>query len=395
MKDPVKKPLRKSVAKVPVIIQMEALETEDDGGFDDGTGRGNASGDDSNVPENADGSGLEEIGEDGEGGDGFEDGLSGEDNGLEFILLRENYVKVIAPANFHAEPDADSAVVTVGLSGDLFFRNGFHDDWSRVLYHGQTCYVSNEYVKDTLTNAELERAKAAHAAELAADADSAAGGDAAGSDTNEAGGDAGTADDNTNTAGSDTGAAGDNTNTAGSDTNEAGSDTVTAGGDSGTAGGDNSTAGGDSGSSGTGSEVASSLSDAEIAALSNELISWGYTNERDAENRPLVAVTYQEKYGSYNAFFIRNNGRKISLTFNESYEAGETGTLLDILKEKGVHATFYCTCGYLQANPDLVSRMIAEGHTIGNRGSDQNTALPEMDLAAATADILQIGRAHV
>ena len=26
MKDPVKKPLRKSVAKVPVIIQMEALE---------------------------------------------------------------------------------------------------------------------------------------------------------------------------------------------------------------------------------------------------------------------------------------------------------------------------------------------------------------------------------
>ena len=62
--------------------------------------------------------------------------------------------------------------------------------------------------------------------------------------------------------------------------------------------------------------------------------------------------------------------KKIYLTFNLSYEDkyGSTEKILDILKEKGVTAAFFISKNYLDDNPDLVRRMLEEGHVIGSRG---------------------------
>ena len=39
---------------------------------------------------------------------------------------------------------------------------------------------------------------------------------------------------------------------------------------------------------------------------------------------------------------------------------------LNALQEKGVHATFFVTRTYIRDNPELVKRMVNEGHIVGN-----------------------------
>lgn len=54
------------------------------------------------------------------------------------------------------------------------------------------------------------------------------------------------------------------------------------------------------------------------------------------------------------------------LTFDCGYENGYTSKILDVLKEKNVNAAFFCTLPQVKENPDLIKRMIDEGHIVGN-----------------------------
>ncbi|MBD5115589.1 MAG: polysaccharide deacetylase family protein [Ruminococcaceae bacterium] len=99
----------------------------------------------------------------------------------------------------------------------------------------------------------------------------------------------------------------------------------------------------------------------------NTLIGWGLGRDKDGLGRPIDAVKAQEKYGGHSALFIDDSESKnIYLTFDEGYENGYTGAILDTLKKAGVKATFFVTYDYCVSAPDLVERMIAEGHTVGN-----------------------------
>lgn len=60
------------------------------------------------------------------------------------------------------------------------------------------------------------------------------------------------------------------------------------------------------------------------------------------------------------------NQKNIYLTFDLGYEAGFTADVLDTLAQKNVRAIFFLTGHYLESEPDLVRRMIDEGHFIGN-----------------------------
>ena len=63
---------------------------------------------------------------------------------------------------------------------------------------------------------------------------------------------------------------------------------------------------------------------------------------------------------------VETDQKKVALTFNCTYSAQDMQQLLEILKEKNVHATFFLVGNYLQTSPDLVKRMVAEGHNVGN-----------------------------
>ena len=56
----------------------------------------------------------------------------------------------------------------------------------------------------------------------------------------------------------------------------------------------------------------------------------------------------------------------IFLTFDAGYENGCTEQILDVLKKHQVPAAFFLVGSYIRQHPDLVRRMVAEGHTVGN-----------------------------
>ena len=101
--------------------------------------------------------------------------------------------------------------------------------------------------------------------------------------------------------------------------------------------------------------------------LDSKLIGWGLGKDKDSFNRPVDAVRAQEKYGKYSSLFVDTSEEKVLyLTFDEGYENGYTPKILDILKETGVKAAFFVTYDYCKSSPELVKRMIDEGHIVGN-----------------------------
>ena len=55
----------------------------------------------------------------------------------------------------------------------------------------------------------------------------------------------------------------------------------------------------------------------------------------------------------------------MALTFDDGPYPPYTGRLLDVLKEKKIHATFFLVVEQVRLHPDLVRRMVDEGHTVG------------------------------
>lgn len=92
---------------------------------------------------------------------------------------------------------------------------------------------------------------------------------------------------------------------------------------------------------------------------------WGLSFQED--NKPPVADESMEQLAQYDAFYAENTTEKVLyLTFDCGYENGNTPAILDALKKHHVPAAFFIVGNYLEKNPDLVKRMRAEGHIIGN-----------------------------
>lgn len=104
----------------------------------------------------------------------------------------------------------------------------------------------------------------------------------------------------------------------------------------------------------------------EIEQLDSKQITWGPGSILDGQGRPEACVMLQQQYGKYSAWFIGQEEDKIYLTFDEGYENGYTSQILDVLKEKNVSAVFFVTMDYVTKEPELVQRMIDEGHAVGN-----------------------------
>ena len=60
------------------------------------------------------------------------------------------------------------------------------------------------------------------------------------------------------------------------------------------------------------------------------------------------------------------------LTFDDGPDDTNTPAILDVLKAKGVHGTFYVLGGMVEKNPEVLKRIFAEGHAIGNHSYDHD-----------------------
>ena len=99
--------------------------------------------------------------------------------------------------------------------------------------------------------------------------------------------------------------------------------------------------------------------------LQPEAANWGLSFQEEGQ-RPVGNATVAELQ-PYHAYYAQDTNEKIIyLTFDCGYENGNTPAILDALKKHQVSATFFTVGTFLEAEPDLVKRMVAEGHTLGN-----------------------------
>lgn len=97
----------------------------------------------------------------------------------------------------------------------------------------------------------------------------------------------------------------------------------------------------------------------------SETKSWGLSFQQEGE-RPIGNASIEE-LKEYNAYYALNTNEKIIyLTFDAGYENGNTPAILDALNSHNVSATFFVVGNFLEDHPDLVKRILEEGHTIGN-----------------------------
>ncbi|MCL2223986.1 MAG: polysaccharide deacetylase family protein [Defluviitaleaceae bacterium] len=93
--------------------------------------------------------------------------------------------------------------------------------------------------------------------------------------------------------------------------------------------------------------------------------SWGVYFPKDG-GRPEANAT-AEHLAQFDAFYTGNeNDKVLYVTFDAGYENGFTAPILDVLKKHEVPAAFFLVGTYIRDEPELVKRMVAEGHIVAN-----------------------------
>ncbi len=109
-----------------------------------------------------------------------------------------------------------------------------------------------------------------------------------------------------------------------------------------------------------------------VALLTGLLVAWvclpdvdwpGRTLRRGPKHRPLVA-----------------------LTFDDGPNGDHTRAILDVLARHGAKATFFCVGRFAEAQPELIRRMVAEGHVVANH-TRSHALLPRLSVAALTCEV--------
>ncbi len=131
------------------------------------------------------------------------------------------------------------------------------------------------------------------------------------------------------------------------------------------------------------------MSDEEISKLNTKKCGFGQGLRLDEKNRPYCSLDFNNEFGKYDAFAIEEDDDTIYLTFDQGYENGYTTLILDTLKQKNIKATFFVLDDYVKRNPELVGRMIEEGHTVGNH-SVHHYSMPTLDINMAKKEINEL-----
>jgi peptidoglycan-N-acetylmuramic acid deacetylase len=93
--------------------------------------------------------------------------------------------------------------------------------------------------------------------------------------------------------------------------------------------------------------------------------SWGLSFQQ--EGKPPVGNVGALSLRKYGAAYLGDPEKPvIYLTFDAGYENGYTPQILDVLAAHHVRAAFFVVGNYLETAPELVRRMVKEGHIVGN-----------------------------
>ena len=98
------------------------------------------------------------------------------------------------------------------------------------------------------------------------------------------------------------------------------------------------------------------------------------------------AMAMQRATGLFGAMTMTGGGG-VALTFDDGPDPTYTPRFLDLLKQMGVHATFCVVGKRAIQTPDLLRRIVAEGHTLCNHSYYHDLGLGKMAIPAMTKDL--------
>ena len=109
------------------------------------------------------------------------------------------------------------------------------------------------------------------------------------------------------------------------------------------------------------------------------------------EGQPPSGNATKQHLAEFNAHYLGDTSNKrIYLTFDAGYDNGFTPKILDTLKKHNAKATFFLVGNYIKTSPDLVKRMINEGHTVGNHTFSHPDMSAISDKAAFTEELTKL-----
>ena len=107
-----------------------------------------------------------------------------------------------------------------------------------------------------------------------------------------------------------------------------------------------------------------------LSAVAND-ISWGIPRKEAEATQPYPGDAYDAIVRENDAAYIGSaEEMSVYLTFDCGYENGNLPRILDALQEEEVSALFFLTGHFMEEEPELVLRMVDEGHLVGNHTYD-------------------------
>ena len=128
--------------------------------------------------------------------------------------------------------------------------------------------------------------------------------------------------------------------------------------------------------------------------IATQAENWGLGFGGVAEGGQPTGNASAEELKKYDAYYVGNAEEKvIYLTFDCGYENGNTEAMLEALKKHNAPATFFVVGHYVESAPELVKRMVEEGHTVGNHTYHHPDMSAISDLSAFQKEVESVANA--
>ncbi|MDU1442139.1 MAG: delta-lactam-biosynthetic de-N-acetylase [Clostridium cochlearium] len=112
--------------------------------------------------------------------------------------------------------------------------------------------------------------------------------------------------------------------------------------------------------------IDSSKNTSSKSSLETKERDWFFEPKKDG-SPSTVPSDVENVIKNHSTYFLGDTSEKvIYLTFDEGYENGYTGKILDVLKANNIKAAFFVVTPYIKTNKDLIKRMVDEGHLVCN-----------------------------
>jgi peptidoglycan/xylan/chitin deacetylase (PgdA/CDA1 family) len=111
----------------------------------------------------------------------------------------------------------------------------------------------------------------------------------------------------------------------------------------------------------------------------------------------ITALVPRFRPGNKTVFSGKTGSGKIALTFDDGPREPYTRQILDILKQEGVRVTFFVLGENAARYPDIIKRMMQEGHQVANHGYDHSILMfadgseAERQIAATELELARAG----